>query len=89
MFNLNNKILDTIEWHLIVYCSMSSLCILKRTINVKNVKSLLGLSGVVREHQTKKIGCYFVIIVSEDLNIWIVGDLKQDYKTSKVLDGAD
>jgi len=36
---------------------------------VKNVKSLLGLSGVVREHQTKKIGCYFVIIVSEDLNI--------------------
>ena len=30
-----------------------------------------------------------IIIVSEDLNIWIVGDLKQDFKTSMVSDGAD
>jgi hypothetical protein len=48
---------------------LNKLCILRKTINVKNVKSLIGLSGVLREHQMKKIGCYFVIIVSEDSNI--------------------
>ena len=89
MFNLNNKKLDTIEWHSIVYCSMSSLCTSKKTINVKTAHFPLELSGVVKRHLKIRTGFYFVITVSDISNIWIVGDLKQDFKTSMVSDGAD
>ena len=56
---------------------------------MKNVKFHIELSGVVRRLLKMWSGCYFVITVSDISNIWNVGDLKQDYKTSKVLDGAD
>ena len=82
-------ILDSLDLLLNWYCSMSSLCILRKTINVKNVIYLSKLSGVVRRHLKIRIGFYSVIIVSVISNIWIVGGSKHNSKTSKVLNGAD
>jgi hypothetical protein len=68
---------------------LNKLCILRKTINMKNVIFPSRLSGIVRRHLKIKNGFYFVITVSDISNISIVGDLKQDYKTSKVLDGVE
>jgi len=48
---------------------LNKLCTLKKIINVKNVKFLLGLSGVVRRHLKIRTGFYSVTIVSDTLNI--------------------
>jgi len=82
-------ILDSLDLLLNWYCSMSSLCILRKTINVKTAIFHLILSGIVKEHQMKKNGCYSFTIGSDISNIWIVGDSKHNYKTSKVLNGAE
>ena len=82
-------ILDSLDLLLNWYCSMSSLCILRKTINVKNVIYLSKLSGVVKRHLKIRTGFYSVIIVSVISNIWIVGDLKHNSKISKVSNGAD
>ena len=58
-------------------------------INVKTAHFLSKLSGVLRRHLKIRTGFYFVITVSVISNIWIVGGSKQDYKISKVLNGAD
>jgi hypothetical protein len=73
-------ILDSLDLLLNWYCSMSSLCILRKTINVKNVIYLSKLSGVVRRHLKIRIRFYFVIIVSVISNIWIVVGSKHNYK---------
>jgi len=82
-------ILDSLDLLLNWYCSMSSLFISRKTINVKTVIYLSKLSGVVRRHLKIKIGFYFVITVSVISNIWIVGGSKHNFKISKVSNGAD
>ena len=82
-------ILDSLDLLLNWYCSMSSLCISKRTINVKTAIFHSKLSGVVRRHLKIRTGFYFVITVSVISNIWIVGGSKHNSKTSKVSNGAD
>jgi len=82
-------ILDSLDLLLNWYCSMSSLCILRKTINVKNVIYLSKLSGVVRRHLKIRTGFYSVIIVSDISNIWIVGGSKHNSKTSRDSYGAE
>jgi hypothetical protein len=48
---------------------LNKLCILRKTINVKNVIFPSRLSGVVRRHLKISNGFYFVIIVSVISNI--------------------
>ena len=68
---------------------LNKLCILRKTINVKNVIFPSRLSEIVRRHLKIRNRFYFVITVPDISNICIVGDLKYDYKTSKVLDGVE
>ena len=73
-------ILDSLDLLLNWYCSMSSLCISRKTINVKTAHFPLELSGVVRKHLKIKNGFYSVITVFVISNIWIVGGSKHNYK---------